>query len=176
MHNFGWIAANLGFPFLGPIVVVKSIRLMISTKHAELRKRLRITYLLREGQFALTSLAVSTAALYEVLEADRLTTDARIWLVCLAVMSFFSVMLLVIGLLHETDDPETAIPAGSGVLRWTTITKWVETYRVGAASLLLALPVSFVVYEVHATLHSPAQQGAPIADKPASATSSPKGS
>lgn len=159
MHGLGWAAANLGVPFLGPIFVVKGMRLLIPTRHADLRKRLRLTYLFRDGQYALTSLAVSTAAFYEILDADGLNRDAKTWLVELGALSAISVILIVAGLLLETDDPEVAIPAGSGVLRWALIHKWVQTYRIGAAALLLVLPVCYVAHQVHEALRAVPQFG-----------------
>lgn len=174
VHSLGWAAANLGFPFLGPIIVVKGVRLLIPTRHVDLRKRLRLTYLFRDGQYALTSLAVSTASFYEILEADGLNRDAKTWLVELGVLSAISIMLIVAGLLLESDDPEVAIPPGSGVLNWTTIHKWVQTYRIGTAVLVLVLPVSYVAYQVHESGHQSPKVGTQSADHHDTTASSPQ--
>lgn len=170
MEHVAWVLANLGFPYLGPIIVVKTVRILLSeAKHSHLRKRLRLTYLFREGQYALTSLAVSTAAFYELVELAEWSTRSKLWLAAFGVLSFFAVILVVIGLIAETDDPENAIPPGSGVLRWTTIIKWIHTYRVGAATILLILPVSLLAYQVHDAAVSrqrpPQASNPPVDDK-----------
>lgn len=111
LEHVAWVLANLGFPYLGPIIVVKTVRILLSeAKHSHLRKRLRLTYLFREGQYALTSLAVSTAAFYELVELAEWSTRSKLWLAAFGVLSFFAVILVVIGLIAETDDPENYTP------------------------------------------------------------------
>jgi hypothetical protein len=169
LEHGAWALANLGFPYLVPIVVVKTIRALLSeANHSVLRKKLRLTYLFREGQYALTSLAVSTAAFYELMELGEWSSRTKLWLAAIAVLSAFAVILVVIGLVADTEDPETAIPPGSGVFRWSTITKWMHTYRVGTASILIILPVSLLSYQVHeaaAARQKPPQASSPSVDK-----------
>jgi hypothetical protein len=168
VEHAGWALTNLAIPYFGPLLVVKTIRLLLSEeRHPTLRKRLRVTYLLREGQYALTSLAVTMAALYELTELAEWTSRSKAWLGVIVFFALFATMLIVLGLISDTEDPETAIPPGSGVLRWSTIRKWVHTYRVGAATIMLVGPVSIAAYSIHdavASRHQSAQVSSPQAD------------
>jgi hypothetical protein len=150
LEHIGWAAVNLGCPYVLPLMMIKLMRILLSeTYHATLRKRLRITYLVREGQYALTSLAVGMAALYELHELGERSTRTNWWFAALILFLLIAVILVVVGLIAETADPETAVPPGSGVFRMTTIQNWVRTYRVGAATLILVLPISLVAYLIH---------------------------
>jgi hypothetical protein len=173
LDHLGWAAANLVFPFLCPIVLIKFLRVILSPQHPSLRKRLRLTYLLRDGQYALTSLAVSTASFYELFDSDIALRHGKVWLVFLGILAAVSLIFVIVGLLDETEDPETAIPPGTGILNLVTIKKWVSTYRVGAATLVLVIPVSVSAYNVHliAVAASAASKSfAHPADRPESAS------
>lgn len=162
MDHVAWAMVNLGVPFIGPIFVVKIIRILLSEKtHSELRKRLRVTYLFREGQYALTSIAVVAASVYELSELGEWSQRSKLWLAGFAFLLLIAAMLVVIGLIAETEDPESAIPPGTGVLRLSTISRWIQTYRVGAATALLALPVCVLAYQVHAASATSRAETAP---------------
>lgn len=77
-HTF-WIWANLVVPFLLPVLVVKVIRLLLSEPdHPNFRKKLRLTYLFRDGQYALTTLAVSAATMYELSELGEWSSRSKV--------------------------------------------------------------------------------------------------
>lgn len=175
MDHLGWAAANLGIPFLSPIILIKLLRVLLSERHPSLRKRLRLTYLFRDGQYALTSLVVSTASLFEILESDKVLQHEKLWLVFLVLLTCFSLICVVVGLIDQSEDPEIAFPPGSGVYNWPTVKKWTKIYRVGAATVLLVVPVSISAYNIHSIASAASREAkgnAHPADSAASASHS----
>ena len=157
-----WAGANILFPFLVPVFLFRFIQWIGHGQGSpEQQERLRITYLLKEGQFGLSGGAVAAAAFYELMSTSGALNYilGKALLVSLIVLGALSILVFVIGTVFVAPPPIL-------ITKNTDYLTWLKTYRVGAASIYLAAAVAFCacVAHVHA---SPPKEEAKTGDKAA---------
>lgn len=141
-----WLIANVGFAYIFPIVLFKFVQqLDLRVTENEQKDRMRISYLIREGQFALTSVAIGAASFYELITTNESLKD---WygitlLILTIVLAFFNSLVFLFGTIFASPSPTVAIKAG------TTVSEWLKIYKAGAMSIYLAVGVSFCAFAVH---------------------------
>lgn len=141
-----WAGANILFPFLVPIVLFKFIQwVSFGLGTPDQQERLRITYLLKEGQFGLSSAAVSAAAFYELMFTPGALAHplGKTLLVSLVVLGFLSILVFVLGTIFVAPDVKRNVTVETSYAQWFTM------YRAGAASILLAVAVAFCAFVAH---------------------------
>ncbi len=145
-----WAGANILFPFLVPIFLFRFIQWISHGQGSpEQQERLRITYLLKDGQFGLSSAAVAASAFYELIfTAGALAHPlGKSLLVSLIVLGALSILVFVLGTVF------VAPPTTELVTTTSDYVGWFKAYRAGAASILLAVAVAICasVAHVHAS-------------------------
>ena len=144
-HFFGWAFANIAIPYVVPIAFVKGLQALQLDINQGAKERIRITYLLREGQYAMGSVAIASTAMFELFTTDHLLTrtDGVAVLVCLIILTVLNTGVFVLGVAFGGP------PVAEAVTQRTTIWDWVKSYRLGSASLILALGVSICAFWSH---------------------------
>jgi hypothetical protein len=133
----GWIVANLVLPYTFPLLLIKGIQRLNLDLQSHQLERMRLTYLLREGQLSLVSVAVSAASFCDIVGAEAIHSWRGKALIALLGLLFFSNgLLFVLGTVVGTP------PAVStNITEATTYRDWLKIYKMGAASLYLAFAV-----------------------------------
>ena len=141
-----WLLANVGFAYIFPIVLFKFVQqLDLPVTKEEQRDRMRVSYLVKEGQFALTSVAISAASFYELITTSESLKDSSgiTLLILTIVLAFFNSLVFLFGTISTSPSPTDVVKSG------TTIREWLKIYKAGAMSIYLAIGVSFCAFAVH---------------------------
>lgn len=145
MAHVGWVIANILVPYLFPFMVVKVMQKWHLDLKPEQLERLRLTYLLRDAQLSIGSVAIASASFYELLASPDLAGHP-IWItltVALGFLVLFNAILFVCGTAIGSPSPADVVQSG------ITMAGWLKTYRMAASSLYLALAVSACAFAAH---------------------------
>lgn len=150
-----WATTNILFPFAVPISLFRFIQWISHGQGSqEQQERLRITYLLKEGQFGLSSGAVAAAAFYELMFTPGALNHflGKTLVVSLIVLGALSILVFVLGTIFVAP-PTSILVTNKGYIGWF------RAYRAGAASIVLAIAVAFCAFVAH--VHASPPKGEP---------------
>ena len=141
--HFGWLVANILVPFLFPLLIILLMQHLLLDLKDEQRERMRLTYLLREAQLSVASLAIASAAFYEILHKPAVLQE--VWgvvlLIATIILGIFNAILFVCGTVIGSTVPK----AQSGI----NFKEWRKQYPLADASIWLAIATSLAAFVAH---------------------------
>jgi hypothetical protein len=148
--EFGWLFANIFIPYLFPLAVIKFLQLCRLDLKPEQHSRMRLTYLLREGQLSVGSIAIAAAALYELLSKPNAINGLLgiALLVCVGLLVIANSILFVIGTVIGSPEPADAVQPT------TTVKQWAAAYPIATISIVLAAIGSVAAFVAHTHVES----------------------
>jgi hypothetical protein len=142
LGHAGWIFANIVVPYLFPFIVIRALQKLKLDLKQEQHERMRLTYLLREAQLSVGSVAIASAGMFELLSTpDVIRTPLGVTLtVALGLLLVANAILFVCGTIIGSPPPVEAVQAG------VSRRQWMESYPMAAGSLYLAVAVSLCAF------------------------------
>ena len=145
MSHAGWVFANVLVPYLFPFLIVKVMQGWHLNLKPEQLERLRLTYLLRDAQLSIGSVAIASASFYELLGTPELARHP-LWVsltVALGLLLVANAVLFVCGTAIGSPSPADVVQAG------ISTREWLKSYPMAAFSMYLAVAVSICAFVAH---------------------------